>query len=181
MPLCSHLLEAGCISRFLSLRFFCSPCTFCYSVPCYSNHLCRCAILHKSGLEFSFSTVAAYIGGGLLLVVSILLYLCFLIAMQRQCKYLERASIFQNKCLFFNVSYNYNVYLGTFVNIQKHFITIIYNYICLQCNMNTIYVYLYTCTLYIACNIGLIFALPCSCALYRRFFVHVAIISIKQL
>ena len=57
--------------------------TFVIVFRVLANHLCGCATLHKSGLEFSFSTVAAYIGGGLLFVVSILLYLCFLIALQR--------------------------------------------------------------------------------------------------
>ena len=78
----------------------------------------------------------------------------FLITLQRYKHIYKRVSNFQNKCLFFNVYYNYNIYLGTFVNIYKHFITIIYNYICLWCNNHTIYVRLYAYLIYKRVNVG---------------------------
>ena len=78
----------------------------------------------------------------------------FLITLQRYKLICKRASNFQNKCLFFNVCYNYNIYLGTFVNIYKHFITIIYNYICLWCNNHTFLSLLVYVPYIIGCNIA---------------------------
>ena len=117
-PLCSHLLGAGYWSRFLSLRFFCSLCTFCYSVPCYSNHLCRCATLHKSGLEFSFSTVAAYTGGGLLLVVFIVFIITFVLNCDAKVqRYLQPTKHFAKKVCIFNLLQQIKLFLPKFIHI----------------------------------------------------------------
>ena len=54
------LIKGGCkFAVFCRCFLLYSLRTFCYSVPCSANHPWRCATLHKSGLEFSFSTVAA--------------------------------------------------------------------------------------------------------------------------
>ena len=58
-----------------------------------------------------------YTSGGFLCLVFICYFLLFWFLMQRYCKYLKRASNFENKCLFFNVYYNYYAYLGGFINI----------------------------------------------------------------